>query len=979
MQDRSDDVFFTRRQFLKSVAGAGAVWVVLRTLPRIAKAADAGAPQPADPGWSAGPGKARYRIDGLAKVTGQKIYARDFRVRDMKGWPDVERCALVLRTPSADKVFERVDLSVLPADAMPRKVVTAEDLARDGIQFPSSDLLPQTGGSTTTTGGLFVASGAVPNFMGQPVAILIFDDYRTFRRAYRVLQFNPAVLRFEASPPGALASPSPPRRAPARAIRLRPLRISRRGNTADVLRIRMHGAKAVPHYMPPTFVTRYAEAGVEQFSQVLDGWSNPNCVPEPLRGLPGDASSGAQCTKADERARQFRTRIDKDLHTRGWQIFQRVYETQVLDPSFLEPEAGLGWLDRGSATMHLVAGTQSPNDCISDTVAMFAKDTQAGPAPVKPALVKTVVLNACYPGGGFGGRDLSTFTTLLALAAAYSDGPVRLAYDRFEQFQSGLKQLGARMTQTLAVDSDGRFQALVGKYDILAGGLSNYSMWVAQLAGYCAGGSYDIPKVALDAVPEASIGVIAGSMRGFGGPQAFFAMESLVDEIAAALGKDPIELRERNALAKGGYTVTGYQVTQSLQFAEMCRMARETPLWRDREQARRERAARELLYGVGFALANEAYGTSTDGVMAAVEIDEGGAITVTTNAVDMGTGSATSLAISTAGSLGANAQRIEMGDAAVFDALGFRPDLPKKAQVWTNPRWTPEISMSSSASLTAFQQVHVVEQASRVLLETGLLPAARKLWKLGPTELRAADVSWADGALAAPGRTPLPLRDLAKQVFAEGGVAGTMVHGLHQGRWVVASYDVDKTQVRAPIDGLSTRLARAGKWRVHDREQVDPPLPAATYYGRNRYAPSATLAAVEIDPRTGSVKLAAIESWLEAGRVIQPDMVMGQYYGGVAMGVGYALLEHLPLTTGGAGDGTWNFHRYHLPRARDLPLDRIELHLMKPEPDEPPRGIAEAVLCPVAAAIANAVASATGRRFRALPITPAKILEGLRA
>jgi CO/xanthine dehydrogenase Mo-binding subunit len=420
-------------------------------------------------------------------------------------------------------------------------------------------------------------------------------------------------------------------------------------------------------------------------------------------------------------------------------------------------------------------------------------------------------------------------------------------------------------------------------------------------------------------------------------------------------------------------------VTQSLQLAEMCRMARATPLWRDREQARRAHAARGLLHGVGFALANEAYGTNTDGVMAAVEIDEEGAITVTTNAVDMGTGSATSLAISTAGALGANAKQIEMGNPAVFAALGFVPDLPPQAQVWTNPRWTPVFSLSSSASITAFQQVHVVEQASSVLREVGLLPAARKLWKIGANELRADDVGWVDGALVAPGRAPLPLPALAKQVFADGGVVGAMVHGLHQGRWVVASYDVGKRQVRAPIDGLSTRLARTGSWRAHDRQQVAPPPSDAKNYGRNRYAPSATLAAVEIDPRTGSVKVTAIASWLEAGRVIQPDLMMGQYYGGVAMGVGYALSEYLPRTTGGAGDGTWNFHRYHLPLARDLPLDRIELHLMTAAPDEPPRGIAEAVLCPVAAAIANAIASATGRRFRALPITPAKILEGLRA
>jgi len=108
-------------------------------------------------------------------------------------------------------------------------------------------------------------------------------------------------------------------------------------------------------------------------------------------------------------------------------------------------------------------------------------------------------------------------------------------------------------------------------------------------------------------------------------------------------------------------------------------------------------------------------------------------------------------------------------------------------------------------------------------------------------------------------------------------------------------------------------------------------------------------------------------------------MVMGQYYGGVAMGIGFALLEYLPHTVGGAGEGDWNLNRYRAALWRDLPLDRIELHLLEPvSPDEPGRGIAEAALTPIAPAIANAVADATGHRFHQLPITPDKVLEALR-
>src|SRR5262249_39482991 len=282
--------------------------------------------------------------------------------------------------------------------------------------------------------------------------------------------------------------------------------------------------------------------------------------------------------------------------------------------------------------------------------------------------INTIVLNACYPGGGFGGRDKSNFPTLLAIAAAYSPKPVRMAYDRFEQFQSGLKQLGARINQNLAIHYEGRFQAIVGKYELLAGGRNNYSQWVAALAGYCGGGGYAIPRVSIDAEARASIGVIAGSMRGFGGPQAAFAVESLIDEAAIELKIDPIEMRQRNALAKGGYTVSGFRISHSLRIAEICERARHNPLWTEEDRLRQEYSKQGMLYGVGFALANHSFGTGGEGVLASVDISPDGSIGVTTNTVDMGNGAATSLAISTA-QLGANASRIRLGEVSLFDAL----------------------------------------------------------------------------------------------------------------------------------------------------------------------------------------------------------------------------------------------------------------------------------------------------------------------
>lgn len=84
---------------------------------------------PAAPGWSGdGFGHPRYRIDGYAKATGAKLYARDFRAADMEGWPDTTDHAMLLLASDATHRFAGIDLTMLAPDLQPDRVVTAEDL-----------------------------------------------------------------------------------------------------------------------------------------------------------------------------------------------------------------------------------------------------------------------------------------------------------------------------------------------------------------------------------------------------------------------------------------------------------------------------------------------------------------------------------------------------------------------------------------------------------------------------------------------------------------------------------------------------------------------------------------------------------------------------------------------------------------------------------------------------------------------------------
>jgi CO/xanthine dehydrogenase Mo-binding subunit len=882
---------------------------------------------PGAPDWSGGPGRARFRIDGLAKVTGQKIYARDFRAADMPGWPATERLAMILRATDPSRVFAGLDLGALAgAGVQPLLAITqAANTPLAGYTGPQRDLvslnltLPFSSAGADGIKQLLVPVGSAPQFYGQPVAILVFADGNAYRRAKRALQFQPGVVLVGGLP----AQPAP----------------------------------WVAAYSPATTLTRYDAPGLQPFSQVQVGYAS-----DPFQ--PDSASQPFNST-----ARELRRRIDASLQSPSPAVLQLggTYGTQVLDPMFMEPEAGLAWLDRsGTGTMNLVLGTQATNGDATDSLTMFGTDG--------PVQVKTVVLNSCYPGGGFGGRDVSTFPSLLAVTAALADGPVRIAQDRYEQFQGGLKQLASNISQRIAVDAKtGRFLAFASQQVLPSGGQNNYSQFVAMLAAYCGLSGYDVKQAYVDAVAQPSTGVVAGSMRGFGGPQASWAVETLVDEVAVALKRDPIALREANALREGDRTITGAPLEQAMRLREICRRSREHALWRDREAVKRRKAREGVRYGVGFALANQAYGTGKDGVMAEVALAPDGRLTVRTNCVDMGNGSATTLAISTAGWLGRNAHDIFMGDVGSFNALELNSNYGGN---WSDPHWTASFSMSSSACLTAFHQVHVTEQASRVLFESGLLPAAAALWGVPLTRLQGK-TRWEAGRLVAAGLAPLALEALAAKAHAGGYTVAAMVHGLYEAAWVTASYPVPGgATLRLPIDGLSLRAGGQSQWTFVQRQDTKPPLPQAALYGRSLYAPSGALVAVEIAPHSFEPRVVAVELWVDAGKVLQPDLLLGQAQGGVAMGIGYALLEDLPLEAGGAGDGRWNLDRYQVALSADVPLARLNITTLGGG-DDTAKGIAEAVLCPIAPAIGNAIAHATGQRFRSLPITAADIRKAL--
>ena len=175
----------SRREFVKLVTASG----IVISVSRLANAAEpefaARETLPGRQGWNpAATGVGR--IDGVAKVTGAKLYAADFRAADLPNWPPATAHAMFIRTTDATHVYAGMDLSRLSGALKPSVVVTAADLARAGMRVPEF-----------YAGDLLCPVGKTPLYLGQPVALLIFEDFDALDHARLVLRDAP-VLKFGA-------------------------------------------------------------------------------------------------------------------------------------------------------------------------------------------------------------------------------------------------------------------------------------------------------------------------------------------------------------------------------------------------------------------------------------------------------------------------------------------------------------------------------------------------------------------------------------------------------------------------------------------------------------------------------------------------------------------------------------------------------------------------------------------------------------
>jgi len=335
-------------------------------------------------------------------------------------------------------------------------------------------------------------------------------------------------------------------------------------------------------------------------------------------------------------------------------IVERVYKTPFQEHAFLEPEAGLAWVDENEV-INIRVCTQ--------VIEHFRAIADAVGVPHN----KVRILGALV-GGGFGGKEDVTVEIYLALLAQRLKRPVRLEFSREDSFVGHGKRHPFKLYYKTGVTRDGKITALDVRVISDAGAYVYLSPYVLLYCAVNASGPYRIDNLNVDARAVATNNMFTSAFRGFGGLQACAAYEQQMDEVANAIGMDRLEFRRRNYLKTGEPMGTGF-IPPSAIWTDKCAEQAWAALG---EPAKSEGSVR---IGRGIAAYQQSYGRLTflhDTSEAWVGVEMDGTVVVRSGVTDIGAGQASALGQIAAELLGVSLKNVVVynSDSAVTPLAG---------------------------------------------------------------------------------------------------------------------------------------------------------------------------------------------------------------------------------------------------------------------------------------------------------------------
>ncbi len=519
-------------------------------------------------------------------------------------------------------------------------------------------------------------------------------------------------------------------------------------------------------------------------------------------------------------------------------------------------------------------------------------------------------------GGGFGSKlDMYPYEPICALLAMKAGQPVQIVFSREEEFLASPTRQPMVMDITTGADKDGKFTFREVKIIKDNGAYTSWGATTPFVMMQTFSSLYQVPACVFDSHAVYTNNVFAGSFRGYGNPQATFALERNIDLMAEELGMDKAQIRLINANFPGETTGQGL-IFHTCGHKE----ALETVIEKSGYNGKREEnSSGRFKTGIGFASMLHVGGGAkiyrSDGCGTTVKFDPYGQLTIITGSTEIGQGSETVLAMIASEELGVDLEKIRV----INTDTDIKP-------------W----DVGVHASRTSFVAGNSLLGAVNQLKNNQLSPKAAELLKTD-----VDDLEYENGLIKS--------RNTGESIKLDKVVRE--IHFREPNELCIASYYYEPGS------------------EFQDKE----------YKGQvsGTYAFAAQAIEVEVDTVTGNVKVLDIYVAQDVGKVLNPLGLAGQIEGGVVMGLGYALIEELVVENGRVLNPS--FHDYKLPTACDIPdIHFYPVETNDPQGPYGAKGVGEAPLIPTAAAIANAVSDALGVKIDGLPISPEKVIKALK-
>jgi CO/xanthine dehydrogenase Mo-binding subunit len=520
-------------------------------------------------------------------------------------------------------------------------------------------------------------------------------------------------------------------------------------------------------------------------------------------------------------------------------------------------------------------------------------------------------------GGSFGGKDevMTSMCCRAALLAMKTGKPVKMVNTREESMLESYKRHPYVMYYKWGGRKDGTITAMEIRCIADGGAYASMSPFVTWRSVVQATGPYYCENVQTDVYAAYTNNNYTGAMRGFGSPQVNFAIESMMDELAEQVGMSPLEIRLKNGFESGAVTATGQRLTHTVSLKEVLMKAAEAIDFDKQWKRNRQLQEGEKKRGVGIACSYRGVSLGAEGTDAAetiVSVQTDGSVIVSSGVTDMGQGAQTQMSQIVAEVLGISMDRIQFLNTNTSRVADSGPTVASRGTI-----------MGGSAAKNAAEEVRTT------LLEVGAALTGNEVGTLDLTDNYLITKN--------TGERLASFSELTNACFNKG----------------------------KPMIGLGWHKSPPTSWHEEDGK-------GEAYF---TFVYGANAAEVEVDTGTGKVDVVDFVSVHDVGKAINRGMVVGQMCGGVAMGLGYGLLEEFELED--AVPKQLNFDEYLIPTAMDVP--RIQTIIVENEDPAGPFGaksVGEPTNELAAPAIVNAICNATGKRIYEIPANLERVLLG---